>query len=475
MTHVAPAPITAVSDPAGPLTRLRSRVARAQGWLGLGGSEAELPARVQALVRRQQDTAEVIIGIMQVAAIATFGVLYAIARTANPPPMEIEPVPVALALYTLFTLARLWLALRGRLRPWLLALSVFVDFAVLFTTIWSFHLQYMAPLAIVLKAPTVMYVFILITLRALRFEARWVLLAGAVAMLGWVLIVAAALLQHGPADITRSFLEYVTSPTILLGAEFDKLVSIAMVTALLALVVARGRALLIEAAREQIAATELSRFFVPEIARRIRGAEAEQMAGMAERREASILMTDLRGYTGMARGMQPAELLRMLSAYQTLVVQAVRRHGGSIDKYLGDGVLASFGAVQPSSTHAADALRAVEAIQAACAEWTPTAPGMPRFRIGMAVSSGELLFGTVGAEGRLEYTVIGDAVNLAAKLEKHNKAEGSDALTDAATFALARAQGYVPALPVQPRTARAVAGVEDPVDLVVLGAAGLEG
>ncbi|MBY0331120.1 MAG: adenylate/guanylate cyclase domain-containing protein [Acetobacteraceae bacterium] len=456
MTHAA-----AVTSPPG-------TAARARRWLGLGADAADLPRRVQALVVRQQDTAEIIIGVMQAMAIATFAVLYALSRTANPPPMEIEPVPVTLALYALFTALRLWLAIRRRLGPGLLATSVVIDFTVLFLTIWSFHLQYMAPLAVVLKAPTVMYVFILITLRALRFETRWVLLAGAAAMLGWTAIVAAALLQ-GSAGVTRSFLAYVTSPAILIGAEFDKLVSIAMVTALLALVVARGRAVLVEAMREQIAAAELSRFFVPEIATRIRGAEAEQMAGQAERRQACILMTDLRGFTGMARAMEPDALLRLLAAYQALVVRAVRAHGGSIDKYLGDGVLASFGAVAPSDTHAADALRAIEAVQAAVADWAPPEPGMPPVTIGMAASSGEVLFGTVGAEGRLEYTVIGDPVNQTAKLEKHNKAEGSVALTDAATYALAEAQGYAPAVPIERRAARQVAGVEAPLDLVLLG------
>ena len=439
-------------------------------WLGLGAGSRDLPRRAQALVARQQDSAEVIIGVMQVFAICTFAVLYAIARTANPPPMQPEPVPVALAFYALFTAVRLWAAIRRRLGPILLAASVVVDFAVLFVTIWSFHLQYMAPLSVALKAPTVMYVFILITLRALRFETRWVLLAGGAAILGWSALIVAALAQHS-APVTRSFLDYATSPQILIGAEFDKIVTMAMVTALLALVVARGRALLVEAMREQVAATELSRFFVPEIADRIRGAEAEQMAGMAERRRASILVTDLRGFTGMARGMEPEPLLRLLGAYQALVVTAVRAHGGSIDKYLGDGVLASFGAVVPSETHAADALRAIEAIQAAAAAWEPPEPGMPPIAIGLAASAGEVLFGTVGAEGRLEYTVIGDAVNLAAKLEKHNKAERSAALTDAATFALAERQGYVPTVATEHRAARAVAGVEAPLDLMLLGPA----
>ena len=73
-------------------------------------------------------------------------------------------MPVTLAVYCVFTCGRLWLAMRRRLRPWFLALSVVVDIAMLMLTIWSFHLQYQAPPALSLKAPTLMYAFILIAL-----------------------------------------------------------------------------------------------------------------------------------------------------------------------------------------------------------------------------------------------------------------------------------------------------------------------
>ncbi len=437
--------------------------------LGLGEHPGMLPRRLEALVRAQQDRAEVLIGLMQVAAIGLFAVLYAISRAANPPPLAIEPVPIALGLYAIFTGFRLWLALRGRLTDALLLLSVAIDIAVLLITIWSFHLQYMAPLSVVLKSPTVLYLFILISLRALRFEARYVIASGLIGILGWAVLVGASLIG-GETRITRSFLDYVTSSAVLIGAEMDKAISIGVVTMVLALIVARGRALMIEAAREQLASTELSRFFVPEIAQRIRGAEEEIGAGMAERREASILFTDLRGFTRLSMALEPVTLLRLLSAYQELVVRAVRHRGGSIDKYLGDGILASFGAVRPDPRHAAAALNAVADIQSALAAQDVLVPDLPPVTIGMAVASGEVLFGTVGAEGRLEYTVIGDAVNLAAKLEKHNKAEACAALTDQATYGRALAQGYRPGDADERRAGRRVAGLDSPVDLVVLRA-----
>lgn len=88
--------------------------------------------------------------------------------------------------------------------------------------------------------------------------------------------------------------------------------------------------------------------------------------------------------------------------------------------------------------------------------------------IGLAVASGRVVFGAVGDSERLEFTVIGDAVNFAAKLEKHNKDEKTRAVTDAGTYALAEQQGYLPSVVRERRTGRTVAGVAEPVDIVVL-------
>jgi adenylate cyclase len=84
------------------------------------------------------------------------------------------------------------------------------------------------------------------------------------------------------------------------------------------------------------------------------------------------------------------------------------------------------------------------------------------------VASGRIIFGAVGAESRLEYTCIGDPVNLSAKLEKHNSASGTRALVDAETYALALQQGYTPLLTHDRQNAAQVAGVDAPLDVVVL-------
>ena len=108
--------------------------------------------------------------------------------------------------------------------------------------IWSFHIQYAQPPSFYLKAPTVMYIFIFITVRALRFDATYVLAAGVAAAAGWLGMLAYAV-THDPAPepITRDYIAYMTGNRILLGAEIDKIITILVVTGILAVVLVRAR------------------------------------------------------------------------------------------------------------------------------------------------------------------------------------------------------------------------------------------
>jgi adenylate cyclase len=258
---------------------------------------------------------------------------------------------------------------------------------------------------------------------------------------------------------------------VLIGAEFDKVVSLLMVTLILAIALQRARGLLFRATAEHLAAAELSRFFAPEVAGRIRTAESAIRPGEAELREAAILMVDLRGFTPLTHQLRPAEVMALLSEYQGRVIGPVVAEGGSIDKFIGDGILASFGAARPSPTFAADALRALDALLEATARWAEErrAAGLPAPPVGAAIATGTVMFGAIGDESRLEYTVIGDPVNLAAKLEKHTKVERVRALCPLESWRLALAQGYDGELRGEPREKRLIEGVDAPLDLVVLG------
>jgi adenylate cyclase len=453
--------------------------------------EARLPQRVERALLAEQDRGERVIGWVQFGIVTLFAVLYFVSRPAEGQMLDAShwifsagvpewlrmlfvhiarrPVPWALGVYFVVTVVRLVWSYRGRLPPWALLVSIFIDVTLLMGLIWSFHLQYGQPAAFYLKAPTVLYVFIFIGLRALRFDERYVLVTGLVAAAGWLVLVAYAALSD-PAGVpaTRNYIEYMTSPKILFGAEIDKIVTIIVVSVLLWLAIRNARRLLERAVVEGEAAQDLKRFFSPAIAAQITGADEPIQAGEGRLCEAAALFVDLRGFTPLSHSLPPGDTVRLLADYQACMVPVIQAHGGTIDKFLGDGILASFGCVQPSTTHARDAVAAADALIAAAHRWYAArrAAGLPVARVGVGVACGRVLFGAVGDASRLEYTVIGDAVNLAAKLEKHTKAEGVQALTDGATFDLARRQGYDGA----PRERRAahVAGVDGAIDVVVL-------
>jgi len=436
-----------------------------------GGTAPVLPQRVREDVARQQDRSEQIISVVQIVIVLLFGGLFVIAPGGGGD-LAFELTPWALGGYLVFSVARFWASCKTRLPGWFLTLSVVADMALLMVLIWSFHRTYQQPPSFYLKAPTLLYVFIFIALRALRFDARYVLLAGLTAIAGWSLLVLyAAAFETGEMTLTRNYVEYMTGNTILLGAELDKLLTIAIVTAVLAAAVLRARQMLFTAVSEGSAKRDLSRFFDTYVADRITGSEHELRAGEGQHRSAAVVFFDIRGFTGLSDHLDAGGLVQLLSEYQSRIVPIVQDNGGVIDKFLGDGVMATFGAVEPNKTYAADALRAIEAAVAAIETWNRklVAAGKPALDVNAAAASGDLIFAAVGDENRLEYTVIGDTVNLAAKLEKHTKREGACAVVTTDVYDLALEQGFTPKMDGERRIGRAVEGVAGHVDLVALG------
>ena len=436
-------------------------------------AERRLPDRVQAAIRRQEVESQRLISLLQLGVVLFFMLLAAIQpeQSASVRGSEIvDPVALVLGGYALFTLVRIYLSWRERLVAWFLYLSIVVDMVLLLALIWSFHIEYGQPPSFYLKAPTMIYVFIFIGLRVLSFRARYVVAAGLAAAAGWAALAAYAVYASGGREmITRDYVEYMTSNSVLVGAEVDKIIAILVVTLVLAVAMNQARRLVVRSAAEGAAARDLARFFSPEVARQITGSEQIAEAGSGEAREAAIVFCDIRGFTRFSHTVPPGEVIAMLTEYQQALVPSILGHGGTIDKFMGDGIMATFGAVLPSPTAAADALRAVDAVMEAAAAWNRycAAQGRPAHRVNAAAAFGPIVFGVVGDVDRLEYTVIGDPVNQAAKLEKANRAEGADALTDLGTYEAALRQGYE-AGSVEHRSGSRLEGFDEPVDLVVL-------
>jgi adenylate cyclase len=436
------------------------------------GGMAGLPMRVRRLVHQHESEGERLIGWAQLALVITFAVLYSIARRPADASMGvITPVPIALAMYGAFTIARLYLSYRIRLPGWLVVVSILLDTGLLIGLIWYFHFDYAQPAAFSLKIPTFIYIFVFIGLRALNFDPRYVLLAGVVAALSWIGLVVLVVNDVPDSSITRSFVEYMTGNRILIGAEVEKVVTLLLVAGLLALAVARARRMLVLSVQQETAAKEIGRFLSRGLTDVITKADEEVKPGQASERRAAIMMLDIRGFTRFAAGVDPRELVAMLTGLHGRLLPLIHANNGVVDKYLGDGIMATFGAIQPSERPCAEALSALEAIMREAEAWSAElkakALATP-LTVNGAVASGDVVFATLGDADRLEYTVIGEAVNLAAKLEKHNKAEGTRALVTLSTYEEALAQGFTPAKSHARLKSRIVAGAPNPVDLVVL-------
>lgn len=396
----------------------------------------QLPPRVRETIRRQQQSSEVLIGWVQLGVVVTFAVLYTLAPKTFTEEAEFAPVPWALATYLVFTVLRLTFALNRPLPDWMLYLSVVIDMLLLLGLIWSFHLQYKQPASFYLKAPTLLYVFIFIALRALRFQARFVIVAGLVAAAGWLVMVW-YVISVDPQDpmITRDYVEYMTSNSILLGAEFDKIISILIVTAILAVALTRARRLLIQSVVDSSTAQDLSRFVPTEVVRQVRSSEKRVEAGQGEVRQATILFTDIEGFTTISESLSPEQLIGTLNEYFAVVVEPIERYNGVVNQFQGDAILASFNLPEAHPEHAANALRAAIEIQTALENRTFGDGITLKSRIG--INSGTVVGGLVGTGNRLGYTVHGDDVNLAARLEQLNKEYGTRLLVSETTAELA--------------------------------------
>ena len=150
----------------------------------------------------------------------------------------------------------------------------------------------------------------------------------------------------------------------------------------------------------------------------------------ATTREITVLFTDLRGFTTIAEGLDPSETLALLNAHYATIVPIVHRHGGTVNKFIGDAVMATFGAPEPLADHAGHAVRAASAMLEAQGALNARLRGEGRRELDMVVgiATGPVITGRLGAADRVEYAVIGDTVNTAARLEALSKEIGARVL-----------------------------------------------
>jgi adenylate cyclase len=242
-----------------------------------------------------------------------------------------------------------------------------------------------------------------------------------------------ALLDPATVLATHSIDPYV-GPAVSQSRVVFELVFVACATAGCAFATQIARQTVREAAALQRSTDQLSRYFSPDIAAGIRdGGEAFLRPGGREQ-DVVVLFSDLVGYTSLCAGLTPSQALGLLSEYQEYMVGEIFKAGGTLDKFIGDGIMATFGTPVPTTDAADRAVQAARGMTEALKQLNVAraARHEPPLAQRIGIHVGPAVVGNVGTSQRLEFSVIGDAVNVANRIEAACKKTGKSVMMSAA-------------------------------------------
>ena len=264
-------------------------------------------------------------------------------------------------------------------------------------------------------------------------RATTVLLIYASALSG-VLLAAAARPLKGLGGVGAWSLLYLIAASL----SFDRGVLLNMVYPLVAVLLGftatQAYRIFVEQAQRQLVQDLMSRYLSPSVSQWVLQ-QPEQLKLGGETRVMTVLFCDLRGFTMLSRSVDPHILVSFMNDFMTAMTDVIFRHDGVLDKYIGDEVMAFWNAPREQPDHAGlacqTALEMVHELDRLRASWSHR--GLPPLDIGVGINTGPMVVGNMGSRERLAYTVIGDAVNVASRLQNLNKEFGTHVLTTETT------------------------------------------
>ena len=303
------------------------------------------------------------------------------------------------------------------------------------------------PSQMTLRNGTAVYYFVLIALVSLNYSPGLVICAGVTSVLSRLTTVA--VFANAPDSLTRIRFNEDRTPEEILAIVLDprfvswdtitqNLVVMLLVTAVLAAAVARSRRLVERQARIERERGNLARYFPPQIVDRL--SRNDDALSTVRAQSVAVLFADIVGFTKYAERETPEHVIALLRGFHRRLEQAVFGNGGTLDKFLGDGLMATFGTPQNGPRDALNALAAAEAMQQTVADWNHAreAAGLAPIRLSLGLHYGPVVLGDIGSERRMEFAVIGDTVNVANRLEGQSRSLDCKTVASAALVEQAR-------------------------------------
>ncbi len=286
------------------------------------------------------------------------------------------------------------------------------------------------PPQVQLRLVTVIYLFIYVAGTVLSYSPSLVIWTGALTVAGWgvghlimtrlpgTITVHGALLDKPGLSPTGSLALFLHPLYVSDAAWRTQTVLLILLTAVLAAAVARSRRLLRRQVADHLARANLARYFSPNVVEML---AIPGPSGMAARRQrVAVLFADIKGFTTLSESIGVEDTMEFLQGFHELTTRVVFAYRGTLEKYIGDAVMATFGTPSPGADDARRALRCACDLVDETSRWSESraARGEPPVEIGVGLHYGEAVAGSIGAGQRLDYVVIGDTVNVASRLER---------------------------------------------------------
>jgi len=391
--------------------------------------------RIRSLFLQEQERSERLVVFIRLAIMALY-TIGGLGVRKEIPAHSLNAIFLASAAGTLISIVVFLLLKNGKFNDKIKYYTTTGDILIFLIALWQFGTFR------TFKSEAFLVIFLWIAIAAMRFSVKLTIYAGSLASLGYVVLIVLAL--HLGTITTGSVTDHFTSEKVSLGNLGLRVLFVSALFIVSAYIAKIYEGLILRAAEKEIAAERelqekdklkdtFSRYVSQQVAEKI-FRDGVSMSG--ERRRATLLFCDIRNFTKMSEHMEPEEVVSFLNDYLSTMVDVIFSYGGTLDKFVGDEIMAVFGAPVSTGHDEENAVLAAVTMRNELNKINEKRQrqGMPTIQFGIGIHSGDVVAGNIGSDKRMEYTVIGQAVNIASRIEALNKKLSTDILITQDTF-----------------------------------------